>query len=386
MANNYNSNYNSNSDENECEILFPTSSIVLLVHGFQSDAFSMQKLADTMMGLGTIAEYYNFKNVNTPITQFDSVTNAVYVEIGRAFASNQKANVLVKVSFTNDKMGTVDEQTEELFHIIHRLKEFYPSKKIITVGHSKGGVVSMNCAIEHPGLIDKLISVGTPYTTTIFNHFYNLLIRVVESSLNYNIEQIMNVTELDEVYVTFDSIIVNSTLKKAFDSFLNMFVLKPNLKKRWNELSNKPKFTPIATRALVINDEFQSDIVVPIESALANDFDGKRYSDDFLLVKSSVNKINLHTINYITNFNLIDFLRKINGIVTANILGNYDSIIDFVFPILINQSSNLSTQVKRNSAKYVHANMPVIRDILGSDDEQLNNSDVALKVLAGMQD
>ncbi len=386
MANNYNSNYNSNSDENECEILFPTSSIVLLVHGFQSDAFSMQKLADTMMGLGTIAEYYNFKNVNTPITQFDSVTNAVYVEIGRAFASNQKANVLVKVSFTNDKTGTVDDQTEELFHIIHRLKEFYPSKKIITVGHSKGGVVSMNCAIEHHGLIDKLISVGTPYTTTIFEHICNFVVLIVEKTLNDELSLIARNETINDVYKVFAKFIIEQTLKKVVDNFLNIYVLKDNLKQKWNTLDNKPQFTPIATRALVFNDAMESDIVVPVESALAYGFNGKKYSDDYLLVCSNLYKVNIYTFNYLKNFNLISFIKMINGIVDTGLSNNYPNIMNTILSTLFNQVTILSDEIKKESAKYAHANMPIIRDILGSDDEQLNNPEVAIRVLAGLND
>ena len=94
-------------------------------------------------------------------------------------------------------------------------------------------------------------------------------------------------------YVAFSSDIVQNTFKKIVESIMDNSIVKLDLKQRWNRLENKPKFTPIATRALVLDGDKESDFAVPIESALANGFEGKSYSNDVLLVKNDNYKIPL---------------------------------------------------------------------------------------------
>ncbi|MBO4668104.1 MAG: leucine-rich repeat protein [Bacilli bacterium] len=53
--------------------------------------------------------------------------------------------------------------------------------RINMIGHSRGGIVNMQYAIEHPDLVDLLFSIGTPYNgSTVYNYLYNLNSNVVD--------------------------------------------------------------------------------------------------------------------------------------------------------------------------------------------------------------
>ncbi len=384
MSNYYNSNYNSNNSQTGN--VYPENMIILLVHGLSSTAEGMQKLADNIMSLGSIINYYNLVDLKTNINQFDNEISDVYVKIRQAFTSKPNGNVMVRVSFTNDETDSVDNQTDELFNIVSKLKHFFPSKKIVTIGHSKGGVVSMNCAIKHPGYITKLISVGTPYTTTIFDHLYAFVIEMVEKKCLKTIDFIYeNNSIFMGSFVIFAKKIIENTIYSLFKSIINTYVTKDDLKQRWNRLSNKPKFTPIATRALILDGDKESDFAVPVESALAEGFNGKSLSDGDLLVKNDSFKITLTATGCSLLNNVTNILDTICSFSSAS---NIIEIFNFLSTLstFLLSASNENPYVKRCTARYVHANMPVICDYLGSTNECLNNPDVAIKVLAGLND
>ena len=359
----------------------------MLVHGLNSDGNGMQNFANTMMSLGTICDYYNLVDSNTIINKNLAESKNAFDKIESCYSANPNANVMVKVSFSNDKFGSVDKQTEELATIIENLNDRFHDKKIVTVGHSKGGVVSMNCAIENPGYIDKLISIGTPYTTTIFEHLIDFVCEIVENiCLNSIINIYKNPVLYGEIYVLFATNIVKDIMTNAFESISNKYITKKGLKQKWNSMTNKPKFTPIATRALVINGCKESDFAVPVESALADGFEGKSFTNDYLLVKDDNFKISITAKKYATEF--VDFasvLSRINGMVNiSNALDLFD-YLSMIIPFLLSINDE-NDYVKRCTARYVHAQIPVINDLLGSDNESLNNPEVALRVLAGLND
>ena len=47
--------------------------------------------------------------------------------------------------------------------------------RIQMIGHSRGGLINMQYAIEHPDLVDSLFSIGTPYNgSTLYNYLHTL--------------------------------------------------------------------------------------------------------------------------------------------------------------------------------------------------------------------
>lgn len=370
------------------QVSFPKDFIVILVHGWLSDESMMDDLVDTLRGLGMTESYWNAVFPNITITKDDSPTCNKFALIRDAFNQRPNSNVFIKVSFSDNEQGTIIEQSDELATSIFNLKAAFPTKKIATVGYSKGGVVSMECAIDHPGYIDKLISIGTPYTTTVGEHLYGFVEDCVQTFLNgvSFLHVIMHPEIYIPIYIAFANNALEHTLRAVVNSIINGQVVMPNLKQRWNQLSNRPSFTPIATRALTINGNLESDFIVPIESALASGFYGKKYSDDILLVKDPSRRITISTNQYTSGvFDIVNLVTKVNGLVNISTASGLIDFITTFLPFLFSVS-NESSSNKRECAKYVHANMPLINSFLGSTDYQLKNETVALRVLAGLRD
>jgi len=381
------SNRTSSALPNTSTVTFPEKSIVLLIHGYNGTASSMDDLVETLQGLGTILNYYNVVFLNVTLSKGDTYSSNSFKSIKTAFNEKANANVFVKVSFTNDLNGDILEQSEELFAIITNLRSIFPNKKIITVGYSKGGVVAMECAIDYPSSIDKLISIGTPYTTTIGEHLYDFVEDCVQTFYNGTalIQIAKNPLKFIATYVAFANNILEHTLRNVINSIINYKIVIPDLMKRWNQLCSRPAFTPIASRSLTINDTRESDFVVPVESALATGFYGKSYSDDILLVKNQESSITLIT-NQFTNgaFDLVNLVAKMNGMVSLATMAGLADFISTFLPFILSVSDE-SSETKKNAAKYAHTTIPALESFLGSSDYQLKNETVAWRVIAGLQ-
>lgn len=52
-----------------------------------------------------------------------------------------------------------------LSSILYKLKDNYGGKipKVNLVGHSRGGLTNLQYALDHPDIVENLISIGTPY-------------------------------------------------------------------------------------------------------------------------------------------------------------------------------------------------------------------------------
>lgn len=374
------------------QVTFPENFIVILIHGWTEKASDMNNLVNTMRGLGSIESYWNCVFPDITITKDDLPGDSnVFSRIQNEYNIKANANVFIKIAFTNEEEGPVIEQSEELADVIEHLREVFPTKKIATVGYSKGGVVAMECAVDYPDYIDNLISVATPYTTTIAEHLYGFVVDCLQSILNgVSLLHILNhPAEYFTLYVLFATNTVENLFRNAVNNVINGKIVMPNLRQRWNQMTNHPSFTPIATRALTITNSeeeiFESDFVVPVESALADGFYGKKYSDDILLIRNQTNRITVQTSQYTSGtYDLANLITKVNGLTNVSTtLGLIDFFATF-FPVLFSIVDE-SNETKIQAAKYAHANLPVIRDFLGSTDYALKNEEVAWRVLAGLK-
>lgn len=373
-----NSNY-----QQQNPVTFPKDFIVILIHGWLGDASAMDDLINTLKGLGVTESYWHAVYPNVTITQNDVEGSPAFNAIQNAINQKANANVFIKISFGDDDAeGTIMNQSSQLFNAIFHLKSTFPNKKIATVGYSKGGVVAMECAIDHPGYIDKLISIATPYTTTIANHLYGFVSNCLQLLLGYSLLQIAS-GNFFPIYVSFANYVLNGTIQSIVNTFVNNQIVMPNIKQRWNQMTNRPDFTPIASRLLSIDNDLESDGVVPIESALASGFYGKKYSDDVLLVKDDNFKISVSTYQYISG--LFDFLGLID---TINELVNVSNSVSFTGLALSIVQAILSATVmdsttKAGCAKFAHTSNG---NFFGNNDYVLKNEIVAWRVLAGLDD
>lgn len=377
---------NSNTLKN-ATVSFPESSIVLLIHGYNGVASSMDDLIDTLNGIGTICNYYNIILTDIEIDANDGASSVSFASIAYQFSQKANANIFVKVSFSDDLNGPILEQSEELYQIICNLRASFPSKKIITVGYSKGGVVAMECAIDHVGCIDKLISIGTPYTTTIGEHLYDFVEDCVQTFFNgVSLFYIaLHPIEFAAAYVAFANNALEKMLRSVVNGIINGNIVMPDLQKRWNQLASHPQFTPIATRALTINDTRESDFIVPTESALASGFYGKSYSDDVLLVKDDSKRITLTTSKYTNGaFDILNLVTKLNGLTGISTLAGLFDFASTFLPLIFSAADE-TEETKSGAAEYAHATTSILSDFLGSTSYQLKNETVAWRVIAGLQ-
>ena len=373
-----NSNY-----QQQNPVTFPKDFIVILIHGWLGNASAMDDLINTLKGLGVTESYWHAVYPNVTITQNDVQGSPAFNAIQNAINQKANANVFIKISFGDDDAeGTIMNQSSQLFNTILHLKSTFQNKKIATVGYSKGGVVAMECAIDHPGYIDKLISISTPYTTTIANHLYGFVSNCLQLLLGASINQIAT-SNYSPVYTLFANYFINNALQSIVNSYINNQIVMPNIKQRWNQMTNRPDFTPIASRLLSIDNDLESDGAVPIESALASGFYGKKYSDDVLLVKDDNFKMSVSTYQYISG--LFDFLGLID---TINELANVSNSVSFTGLALSIVQAILSATVmdsttKAGCAKFAHTSN---ENFFGNNDCVLKNEIVAWRVLAGLDD
>lgn len=370
------------------QVTFPENFIVILIHGWTETASNMDNLVNTMRGLGSVESYWNCVFSDITITKNDLPSNCnVFSNIQHEYNQKTNANVFIKIAFTHETDGTIAEQSEELAIVISNLRNAFPTKKIATVGYSKGGVVAMDCAINHPGYINNLVSVGTPYTTTIVNHVAGFIENCVKTFLN--VASLGAIVLNPGLYLGLYVAYATNVIQDIFTSVINLFligqVVLPSLKSRWNQLENKPSFTPIATRALVIDGNLESDFVVPVESALASGFEGKKYSDEILLIRDPSKKITINTGQYTDNvFDLANLITTLNGLASITTITSFNQFISNFFSLLLSITDE-SAQLKGEVAKYAHACLPFISNYLGSDNYALNNEEVAWRVLAGLR-
>lgn len=129
------------------------------------------------------------------------------------------------------RYDSIKNQSLKLQKIVEAIKNLDSSIEITLVGHSQGGLVNLETAIEIPSKITNIVSISTPYSP-VTSAYLLRTIEFVANIFNTNIYQTFTKNDYDE----FEKrVITLSDSKYFFD-----------LKEKWNNLSNRPKLTVIA--------------------------------------------------------------------------------------------------------------------------------------------
>ncbi len=299
-----------------------------------------------------------------------STSNSTIAEIVSRYNASPTHNFFVRTLFSQPRIGAVTTQAAELKEMITIIRNKLPNVIIVLVGYSKGGVVNCKCAIDNPGLIDKIVNVGTPHTDTLVQDFIQFLGNTLKKKYNA-FEYIPNPIASVVIQTLVDSV------NAGFDNILDEIVTYKNLKKEWNNLSVKPKFTPIAGEAIVINGEYNGDFVVPTESAIAEGFSDRTYIDiidNFIVTDDRFSVTTASLFDVLTDFDFIlDILESFYDGIKA---GDGTQIIECLFDIMrkvINVEGNFI-----DCLKLAHTSL------LGSDEFLLTHNTVGMRVLAGL--
>jgi hypothetical protein len=139
----------------------------------------------------------------------------------------------------------------------------------------------------------------------------------------------------------------------------------------------RPKFTPIAGKAIVVNDEFNGDFIVPTESAIASGFRGRSYStiiDNFIIKDECVSITTDKLKNAMgDSAYVLDILEAES---TAILKKDIVKIVEVLYDIVGNIIANDGDLSK--CLKLAHTSL------LGSNDFILTHYTVGLRVLAGL--
>ncbi len=344
-------------------------SIVLCQHGFKGNDGTIDPLFENLKN-NAFKSFYGCEFCNNTLKYSElSSDNVAVKEIEDYINKNPERNVFVKTLFSNSQYGHVTTQAAELYEMINLLKGKYPDRPIVLIGYSKGGVVNCKCAIEHEGLIDRIINIGTPHEDTLVQD----IIQILGDAMKEKYGEILYIPNVP-VQLAIQALV--DLLKLGVDNVLNEVVTYKNLKNEWNNMSIRPKFIPIAGEAIVMNGEFNGDFVVPTESAIASGFRGRTYNSiiDNYVVKDERVSIDTSRLKYALANSQIAFELLENA--SEAIIGhNATKIVEVLYDIVTNIIENDGDLKK--CLKLAHT------PLLGCSDSILTHNTIAMRVLSG---
>ena len=136
---------------------------------------------------------------------------------------------------TKSIYDSIENQKKKLIYIIDAFMQ-YADVEIYLVGHSQGGLVNMEAAIERSNDVARLISISTPYASVDYANFYYFYLLVNE--LINNAKYIL-FKEGAYALPDFRLCVEKLASSEYFDG----------LKQRWNNLDSHPKLTVITGTA-----------------------------------------------------------------------------------------------------------------------------------------
>ena len=376
MSSKYAINNSSNTTSNSTKYKYQVKkvllegSVILCQHGFLGTEETLNPLFDNLKN-NVFNKFYNceFCDGIMRATELNN-SNSTLKEIIDKHEARPKSNIFVRTLFSNPTYGAVSTQASELRDMINLVRRKYPNIPIVLIGYSKGGVVNCKCAINNPGLIDKIVNVGTPHDETLIQD----LIQILGDSLKKKYGSFLGIPikpVRDAIQYLVD--LANS----GVDSILNETVTYTKLREEWNNLLIKPKFTPIAGEAIVVNGEFNGDFIVPTESAIANGFRGRTYLDiinNFIVTDDRVTISTNKLKGYLGNAScVLDILSKFSEVIIG---GDIVKTIEALFDIILNILQNDGDFSK--CLKLAHTSF------LGSKDFLLTHNTIGMRVLAGI--
>ena len=111
---------------------------------------------------------YSLNNVNNP---------TAYTSVQETIVNDFSQHVVVVFDLQNNYDETNAQVYEELHYIIDQISYDYfvvmgDAPKINLIGHSRGGLINMDYAIDHPKNVGSLISLGTPYNGSWYDNWF----------------------------------------------------------------------------------------------------------------------------------------------------------------------------------------------------------------------
>ena len=191
----------------------------------------------------------------------------------------------------DDGFESIYSQKQKLKQIIGAICSYNLNVKIILVGHSQGGLVNLETAIDIPNLIDKVISISTPYSSAFVGKnllYLGRLLRKIGLLSTFVQDSQATIQRYEDRAITLTS-----------DSYYS------NLKQRWNALQQtRPSLHLITgTSGLITATSteyyYMGDppISVPISTEFRTPFDG-------LVLTAEQKNINCDSVINITNQSL----------------------------------------------------------------------------------
>ena len=169
------------------------------------------------------------------------------------FSKNNAGKTILVHTYLNHgfksehNLETIANQKIRLVRIIKELKR-YGDIDVSLVGHSQGGLVNLEAAIEVPNMIKQLISISTPYAPVYLAEKLIFLDFFFKIGGARAYELFCKKSENIPAYEA-------SVETLASSSYFN------NLKDRWNNLTARPQLTVITgTAGLIYTDRSVPDI------------------------------------------------------------------------------------------------------------------------------
>lgn len=136
---------------------------------------------------------------------------------------------------TNHNLDSIENQKIKLIYIIDEFKK-YPNVELNLVGHSQGGLVNLEAAIERNTKINKVVSISTPYSPVYLGEKLIFLDFFFKLGGKTAYESFCDKTENIPAYKSSVEVLCSK-------SYYN------NLKSCWNNLSIRPKLNVITGTA-----------------------------------------------------------------------------------------------------------------------------------------
>ncbi len=251
---------------------------------------------------------------------------------------------------TNYNLDSIHNQKIKLIYIIDEIKK-YPNVELNLVGHSQGGLINLEAAIDRNTKINKIISISTPYLPVYLGEkliFLDFFFKLGGQSAY------MLFLETPEEVEAYKASVKTLCSSEYFS----------NLKSRWNDLSSRPNLiviTGTAGHLYNVRTNVSSDPMLSYNTITKQPFDGlvkfseqanidhanfihlvdknvqcyeeKKFAESICyyqegFIRTCKNKCSLSSINFTSTvvdalFNLIDIIIKKDKI---NDFNNYDVV------------------------------------------------------------
>ncbi len=164
---------------------------------------------------------------------------------------------------TNYNLDSIHNQKIKLIYIIDEIKK-YPNVELNLVGHSQGGLVNLEAAIDRNTKINKIISISTPYSPVYLGEkliFLDFFFKLGGQS----------------AYMLFLDTPEEVEAYKASVKTLCSSEYFSNLKCRWNGLSSRPELiviTGTAGHLYNVRTNVSSDPMLSYNTITKQPFDG----------------------------------------------------------------------------------------------------------------